>query len=61
MCKNDKYKLEKLLDDLCDKEVELLEQQTKMDPEDWDQYCAIQLQLEQLAYEQEILMIKLGY
>ena len=61
MCKNDKYKLEKLLDDLCDKEVELLEQQTKMDPEDWDQYCARQLQLEQLAYEQEILMIKLGY
>ena len=58
MCKN---KLEKSLNDLYNEEVELLEQQAKIDPEDWDQYCAIQLQLEQLAYEQEILMIKLGY
>jgi hypothetical protein len=58
MCKN---KLEKLLDDLYNEEVELLKQQANIDPEDWDQYCAIKLQLEQLAYEQEILMIKLGY
>ena len=61
MCKKCKNKLEKLLDDLYNEEVELFKQQAKIDPEDWDQYCAIQLQLEQLAYEQEILMIKLGY